>query len=113
MLLSGYGLELLKEHAKVKRLNTDLLFPGKVRDDAFIDLRTVFENAVTRAEIENFKWHNLRHTFASYLAMNGASLAELANALGHKTLAMVMRYAHLTDGHLCNVVASMNQKIFG
>lgn len=111
--LSGHGLELLKEHAKVKRLNTDLLFPGKVRDDAFIDLRTAFENAVDRAEIEDFKWHDLRHTFASYLAMNGASLAELANALGHKTLAMVMRYAHLTDGHLSNVVASMNQKIFG
>jgi site-specific recombinase XerD len=45
--------------------------------------------------------------------MNGASLAEIAEILGHKTLAMVKRYAHLSDGHVSSVVASMNEKIFG
>ena len=53
--------------------------------------------------------HN-RHTFASYLAMSGATLAELAEALGHKTLAMVKRYAHLTEGHTANVVARMTER---
>ena len=65
------------------------------------------------AEINDFHWHDLRHCTASYLAMNGASLAEIAEVLGHKTLAMVKRYAHLSDGHVSNVVASMNAKIFG
>lgn len=55
----------------------------------------------------------LRHSAASYLAMNGASLAEIAEVLGHKTLQMVKRYAHLSDAHTAGVVTRMNEKIFG
>lgn len=111
--LAGHGLELLREHAKVRRLDTDLLFPSNVNAQKPIDLRSAFENALKRAEIHDFHWHDLRHCTASYLAMNGASLAEIAEVLGHKTLQMVKRYAHLSDGHVSNVVASMNEKIFG
>jgi site-specific recombinase XerD len=45
--------------------------------------------------------------------MNGATLPDIAAVLGHKTLAMVQRYAHLTDSHVHGVVESMNEKIFG
>lgn len=44
--------------------------------------------------------------------MNGASLAEIAEVLGHETLAMVKRYAHLSDVHTAKVVESMNDKMF-
>lgn len=111
--LAGLGLELLREHAKVRRLDTDLLFPGTAHKTKPIDLRKPFETALKAAAITDFHWHDLRHCTASYLAMNGASLAEIAEVLGHKTLAMVKRYAHLSDGHVSNVVASMNAKIFG
>jgi integrase len=111
--LAGLGLDLLKEHAKVRRLDTDLLFPGNVHKDKPIDLRKPFETALAAAGITDFHWHDLRHCTASYLAMDGASLAEIAEVLGHKTLAMVKRYAHLSDGHVSNVVASMNAKLFG
>lgn len=111
--LSGHALEILREHAKVRRFDTDLLFPGKVHKDEPIDLRKPFETVLKRAEINDFHWHDLRHCTASYLAMNGASLAEIAEILGQKTLQMVKRYAHLSDGHVSNVVASMNAKIFG
>ncbi len=111
--LAGHGLELLQEHAKVRRLDTNLLFPGTIHKDKPIDLRKPFETALKAAEITDFHWHDLRHCTASYLAMNGASLAEIAEVLGHKTLSMVKRYAHLSDGHVSNVVASMNEKIFG
>ena len=111
--LAGHGLELLREYAKIRRLDTNLLFPGTIHADTPIDLRKPFENALKMAEINDFHWHDLRHCTASYLAMNGASLAEIAEVLGHKTLAMVKRYAHLSDGHVSNVVASMNAKIFG
>jgi integrase len=111
--LAGHGLELLRGHAKVRRLDTDLLFPGNIHKTNPIDLRKPFGTALKAAAITDFHWHDLRHCTASYLAMNGASLAEIAEVLGHKTLQMVKRYAHLSDGHVSNVVASMNAKIFG
>ena len=76
-------------------------------------LRTAFLFALKKAKIENFKFHDLRHSAASYLAMNGATLSEIAEVLGHKTLQMVKRYAHLSDQHVSSVVESMNKKIFG
>lgn len=110
--LVGHALALLKEHAKVRHLNTDFVFPGKDLQKP-IDLRTPFENALKRSEIENFRFHDLRHSAASYLAMNGASLAEIAEVLGHKTLQMVKRYAHLSEAHTASIVEKMNNKIFG
>ena len=110
--LVGHALELLIEHNKVRRLDTDLLFPGK-NPTKPIDLRKPFETAVNKAEITDFKWHDLRHCTASYLAMNGASLAEIAEVLGHKTLQMVKRYAHLSEAHTTGVVGRLNDRIFG
>ena len=111
--LAGHTLELLREHAKVRRIDTQLLFPSNRNPQKPIDLRKAFLHAMERAQITDFHWHDLRHCTASYLAMNGASLAEIAEVLGHKTLSMVKRYAHLSDGHVSNVVAAMNEKIFG
>ncbi len=115
--LAGPALELLKARAKVRRLDTDLLFPGRKRqaDGSIkpVDLRTPFETALKVAGVEDFHWHDLRHTAASYLAMNGASLAEIAEILGHKTLQMVRRYAHLSDAHVAGVVERMNARYFG
>lgn len=110
--LSGKALELLKAHAKVRRLNTSLLFPGK-NPQKPMDLRTPWESALKKAGIEDFRFHDLRHSAASYLAMNGASLAEIAEVLGHKTLQMVKRYAHLSEAHSAGVMERMNARIFG
>jgi integrase len=110
--LAGHALTLMQEHAKVRHLYCDYVFPSKDLKAA-IDIRTPWENALKRAEITDFRFHDLRHSAASYLAMNGASLAEIAETLGHKTLQMVKRYAHLSESHISKVVASMNQKIFG
>lgn len=110
--LAGHAFELIKQHAKVRHVNCALVFPGKSFTNP-VDLRTPFETALKRAEIADFRWHDLRHSCASYLAMNGASLAEIAEILGHKTLQMVKRYAHLSDAHTSKVVARMNEAIFG
>jgi len=111
--LTGHALELLHSHSKEKYSNTQLLFPSKRNPSKPFSLRLPFERALEQAEITDFHWHDLRHCTASYLAMNGASLAEIAEVLGHKTLSMVKRYAHLSDGHVSSVVTSMNEKIFG
>ncbi|MBY0406996.1 MAG: site-specific integrase [Rickettsiales bacterium] len=110
--LQGYAYKLMLEHAKVRRLDCDYVFPSEKKKQP-IDIRTAWENAVERAELQDFRFHDLRHSAASYLAMNGASLAEIAEVLGHKTLQMVKRYAHLSEAHTSKVVASMNERIFG
>ncbi|GAB4260122.1 MAG: site-specific integrase [Methylomicrobium sp.] len=111
--ITGLALELLRQHAKVRAIDTPLVFPGKYKRQQPLDITDAFEYALKKAGISDFRWHDLRHCTATYLAMNSASLAEIAEVLGHKTLAMVKRYAHLSDGHVSSVVAAMNQKIFG
>ena len=110
--LTGPALALMHQHAKVRRLDTMLVFPNATREKP-LGIRNAFEDAVERAGIKDFRFHDLRHTFASYLAMNGASLLEIAEVLGHKTLAMVKRYAHLCEAHTRSVVERMNRAVFG
>jgi integrase len=66
-----------------------------------------FEAAVEAAKIEDFTWHCLRHTFASRLVMSGADLRTVAELLRDKTLAMVMRYAHLAPDYKFAAVERM------
>lgn len=66
-----------------------------------------FARALDEAKIRDFTFHDCRHTAASYLAMSGATLAEIAEILGHKTLQMVKRYAHLTEQHTVAVSQRM------
>lgn len=110
--LVGRALETLKEHASKRTLEIDWVFPANQQTKP-MDIRTPWETALKMADISDFKFHDLRHSAASYLAMNGASLAEIAEVLGHKTLQMVKRYAHLSEAHTASVVEKMNQKIFG
>jgi integrase len=58
-----------------------------------------FESAVAAAGLKDFTWHCLRHTFASRLVMAGVDIRTVAELMGHKTLAMTMRYAHLAPDH--------------
>ena len=76
------------------------------------NIRKSWERAMKVAKIENFRFHDLRHTAGSYLAMNNATTLEIAEILGHKTLQMVKRYAHLSAPHTRDVVARMNEKMF-
>ncbi len=109
--LSGYPLELLKGHSKVRRLDTKLLFPGKDPTKPLL-IRASWVAAVKKGELSDFRFHDLRHSAASYLAMNGATLIDISAILGHKTLQMVKRYSHLTEQHTSKVLTSMNEKIF-
>jgi len=109
--LTGHALEVLKEHEKGRDQDSELLFPGRDPHTP-IDLRKPWNRALEEAGIEDYRWHDNRHSAASYLAMNGASLAEIAEVLGHKTLAMVKRYSHLSEAHTAGVVERMNKAIF-
>ncbi len=98
------------ELESIKR-DEGLVFPSATDPDKPMSMRTAFENALKAAQIDDFRFHDLRHSCASYLAMSGASLAEIAEILGHKTLQMVKRYSHFSDSHVAGVLERMNAKI--
>ncbi|MBS0236400.1 MAG: site-specific integrase [Proteobacteria bacterium] len=110
--LAGHALELLQKHHACRRLDSDFVFPS-IDGLQPIDIRTAWETALAKAGIKDFRFHDLRHSAASYLAMGGASAVEIAAVMGHKTLNMVKRYSHLSDAHNAEVVRKMNNKIFG
>lgn len=70
-------------------------------------------NALKRAGIEDFRWHDLRHTWASWHRMQGTPTYELQQLGGWKTGAMVERYAHLAPDHLANAAARLDSVLIG
>jgi integrase len=112
--LVGKAYDLIKDlYLKLEPENKDLLFPSPNNPKNSTCIRTAWCTAIKRAKIEIFRFHDLRHSTASYLAMNGASLLEIADILGHKTLQMVKRYSHLSEDHKATVLEKMNKKVFG
>jgi integrase len=110
--LSPDVCRMLAERRKVRHLDTDLLFSRNGKDQP-VEIDNPFGTALRKAGIEDFRFHDLRHTAASYLAMSGATTAEIAAVLGHRTLQMVQRYAHLSEQHTGAVLERMTSKFFG
>lgn len=94
--LARPAVAVLREHGRVRSLHTKLLFPSEELPEQPIELGKHWYAALERAAIEDFHFHDIRHSTGSYLAMSGATPSEIAAVLGHKTLSMVKRYAHLT-----------------
>lgn len=67
----------------------------------------------TNAKLSNFRWHDLRHTTASYLVQNGASLIEAGHVLGHKSAAITAKYAHLIEGKAVTGHSALESKLRG
>src|SRR2546425_673637 len=74
------------------------------------DVRTSFEPAVAEAKPDDFHFHACRHHFASWFVMRGGSLQALQKILGHATLAMPQRYAHLSPDYLRSEVAKTERR---
>jgi integrase len=68
-----------------------------------------FATAMRKAEICNFKFHDLRHTFASQLVMKGVDLTTVKELMGHKKITMTTRYAHLAPGHMSKAVRVLDE----
>ena len=111
----GVALQVLRQwHVRERIPECDrepdaLVFP---RPDSKgpVCLLCAWPAAVRRAGITDFHFHDLRHCAASYLAMSGASIVELAEILGHKQLNMVKRYTHLSPHHTAQVLTRMTEQ---
>lgn len=85
-----------------------LVFTSSVTGEQISNLNTSWRNALKGAEIYGFRFHDLRHTFASNLAMKGISLNTVRELLGHHSIEMTLRYAHLAPEHKAEAVAVLN-----
>lgn len=110
--INGLALELLRNRQNDSG-GEGFLFPSPNDPARPIDFESAWRSALKEAGIMDFRFHDLRHTHASYLAMEGASTLVIKEALGHKTLAMAERYAHLAPGHVANMVKQMTGKVLG
>lgn len=73
--------------------------------------RKRFEAACRRAGLIDFHFHDLRHTFASWLVMAGVPLPTVSDLLGHKSITMTMRYAHLSPAHRHEAIRSLDKNL--
>lgn len=96
--LSDAALRIL---ARVPRGSSPWVFPGNDPEKPIADLKKAWLRVKQRAGIEvSFPLHSLRHTYASRLVGQGRSLYEVGQLLGHATVGMTARYAHLAPQRL-------------
>lgn len=87
-----------------RRLDIPFVFYDNKSGKPYQDIKRSFATAVRRSKIHDFKFHDLRHTFASHLIMAGIDLTTVKELLGHKDIKMTMRYAHLAPSHKVKAV---------
>jgi integrase len=83
---------------------------GETPMDSRNFVQRIFLPAVRKAKIEDFRWHDLRHTFASRLVMAREDIRTVQELMGHKTITMTMKYAHLSPSHLMDAVQRLVKK---
>src|SRR5437667_10789190 len=90
-----------------RRVGADLVFSSS-SGGRIVDVRTGFQNACKRAELTDLHFHDLRHTFASQFVLAGGDLYILKEILGHKSITMTQRYAHLSPSYKIKAIDRMN-----
>jgi site-specific recombinase XerD len=103
--LNQIAFDVLKERLRVRHICGDLVFPSstgtKIQKQRLI---IAFKKAVKQAGIDDFTFHDLRHTFATRLAQSGVDLYAISRLLGHNDISTTQRYAHHSPESLRNSV---------
>ena len=103
--LNDEALRTLKQWKPVTQF-TEWVFPGQ-DGERMMSIKTSWKSVLTSAAIMDFRWHDLRHHFASGLVMKGVDLNTVRELLGHSDLSMTLRYAHLSPEHKADAVAKL------
>jgi integrase len=96
-----------------RRLDIPYVFYDSATSKPYGDIKRSFNTALRRAGIRDFHFHDLRHTFSSHLVMAGVDLTTVSRLLGHKTLTMTLRYAHLAPSHMVKAVDILDSTLTG
>jgi integrase len=104
--LTSESIAILKQLNSASCKGNKLIFKSRRHPltEKAIDIRKSFVKALKLAQIEEFRFHDLLHTAASHLAMNGATQGELMVILGHKTPAMTKKCAHYSQQHIRDII---------
>lgn len=103
-------LALVNEYILENKITSGYIFRSTKRGAELADIKGILEQTIKNAEIEDFHIHDIRHTTASILAKNGATLLEIAEILGQKSLTVARRYSHLTKKHTEELMSSILDK---
>jgi integrase len=101
----------MTELKKFRELGTGFVFPSLIKPEQPIEFKKPWLKALELANIQNFRFHDLRHDFCSQLAMHGASLPEIAELAGHKDLQTTKRYVHLSFDHKQRLAERIMSKV--
>ena len=85
-----------------------LVFPNPANGKPLVDIKSMWKSILKDADIQDFRFHDLRHTFASKLVTKGAPLYTVQKLLGHSSIDMTMRYAHLSQDATAQAVALLD-----
>ena len=108
--IRGLALELLRSLAS-QSSSIGYLFPSHTKSKP-LELRRAFRTAIKRAELKGFRGHDCRHSYATEMLAQGLSLGEIGHLLGHRSVSMTRRYAHLVESRSIDAVAKMSEQIF-
>ena len=101
----------MDEVKKYRELGNTLIFKSTTNPDKAFDFRKQWLACLKSAEIEDFRWHDMRHDTASTLARDGKTMKEIAEILGHKSLASTDRYTHLCTEHKSQLLNDTMNKV--
>ena len=93
------------------RLQRGYVFISPRTGNRWVDFKKQFHAAVNSAEVEDFRFHDTRHTFASHLVMAGVDIKTVQELLGHTTLTMTMKYAHLAPDHRARAIRILDSAL--
>lgn len=93
--LNQIALDILMEKSKIRNIKHNLVFTSSVGTKIDSDnLGRAIESVLEKVDIQDFHFHDLRHTFATRLAQRGIDIYKISKLLGHKDIRMTQRYAH-------------------
>lgn len=108
--IRGLALELLKKIIS-NQASLGYIFPSNDKRKP-LDLRRSLRTAIKRASLKNFRPHDCRHSYATEMLAQGLSLGEIGHLLGHRSVSVTKRYAHLIESRSIDAVSKMTEEIF-